>query len=523
MKRISLIAILICLALTVRGQQPAARVAGLEKDARYMGLLAQEQALQGKEDSLARVLSDTRASLRTVPTEQRTQVGNSILRLESAIFEVRNQIGVVAGQVNSIEQDYIIRNLDAVVLPDLNAGKTAPAPGKAATFKDYLKANLPAADLSVWNKAAGMERPASALAEDYLERYTQMRAVAMNYMAESSASHADSLYGVYSALAERNAALADSISRMWDFIYDNKSYLCNLLMDKANNREYLASSETRAAQLRSTEAQLRGTFTSDAVGFYILEKRFVLESEAAVAEYAGDKKYADSLRSAMVQLAGLAQPEKIEIERRNFIPYQEVTVLPAPGYSVSNPIPDLEIFPAGTVYRIQLAAYLKPQLPSIFRNLSPLYVEKGDDGKVRYYAGGMETEAKAEEAFETVRKAGIRAPEIVVWRDGQKSFVPHKQAAGVAAQMFRVEISSTEGNLPQEVRDLVATLGEGKDISRIATAGETGTVYTFLVGNFDTQAGATDLADAIREKAPAFTVRVTEVGAAATAPEAAEN
>ena len=77
------------------GQNVSARVAGLENDQKYMELLGREQQLHRMEDSVVRIIGDTRElfSSHSSPDE-REKYGAEILRLEKALYEIRNRIGV---------------------------------------------------------------------------------------------------------------------------------------------------------------------------------------------------------------------------------------------------------------------------------------------------------------------------------------------------------------------------------------------------------------------------------------------
>ena len=77
------------------GQNVSARVAGLENDQKYMELLGREQQLHRMEDSVVRIIGDTRElfSSHSSPDE-REKYGAEILRLEKELYEIRNRIGV---------------------------------------------------------------------------------------------------------------------------------------------------------------------------------------------------------------------------------------------------------------------------------------------------------------------------------------------------------------------------------------------------------------------------------------------
>ena len=96
--------------VTLSAQQVKARVAGLENNKEYMDLLVREKGLQIQEDSIVKVVADTRRNFRANP-ENREKYGAEILRLEQELFDVRNRRGVLIGKINAIEQEWVISNL----------------------------------------------------------------------------------------------------------------------------------------------------------------------------------------------------------------------------------------------------------------------------------------------------------------------------------------------------------------------------------------------------------------------------
>lgn len=110
-KQLLFSAILIVMPFSGFGQV-VARVAGLENNAQYMDLLVQEQRLQKQEDSVVNVIASTRKLFASATAAERGQYGQAILKLESDLFEIRNQIGEVGASISSIEQEYVMTHMD---------------------------------------------------------------------------------------------------------------------------------------------------------------------------------------------------------------------------------------------------------------------------------------------------------------------------------------------------------------------------------------------------------------------------
>ncbi len=505
-KRIAVLFVAVLACFAAHGQ-----MAGLENNPEYGGLLRTEQKLRTQEDSLTTLLARLRADLRA-NADQRAVLGQSILKLESQLFEVRNQAGIVAGKINAIEQEFVIRNLGAESVPA--AADTIAKPAKQMKLADYLRDNMPAQEYAVWQRASAMESGVAGLVADYAANHAQLRALAAAYAVEASALRADSITAQFGALSASNAAIADTVARRWAYIFDNKGYACNLLMDKADNKHYMFRHESGMVQMRNEEAQLRGVYASDAIAFYPLERSFLTGCEIAVAEYAGDQRSVDSMRNALKGVAS-QKLEKVKIDLKSFINYEDVKITGATIYNVSNPIPEVAVHPHGTVYRILVGTYPKAQPPVVFRNVTPLAVWRAGDGQYRYFAGGFETVARAEEAQSVLLKRGFRTPDITVWIDGVYHNLSWEQrSAAASGKMFRVEVVSAEGKLSGKVLDAIKSVNELGDISRAVSRSEDGTPqFTFVVGVFSDKVRAEELAAAIRATQQPVKVNIVAVAA----------
>ena len=120
----------------VRAQQPEveARIAGLEGNAEYMSLLREDAQLQIREDSIVNAVERMRRQLREDPGK-RQQYSQEILQLESRIFEIRNAKGRLIDRINTIEQEWVLANLNGA--SSQPAGPAAENP--AAEIPDSLK------------------------------------------------------------------------------------------------------------------------------------------------------------------------------------------------------------------------------------------------------------------------------------------------------------------------------------------------------------------------------------------------
>ena len=121
---------------TLHAQQPKveARIAGLEGNAEYMSLLKEDARLQIREDSIVNAVERMRRRLREDPS-RRQEFSQEILQLESRIFEIRNAKGRLIDRINTIEQEWVLANLDGAAQRPVGPVGSDPA----AAVPDSLK------------------------------------------------------------------------------------------------------------------------------------------------------------------------------------------------------------------------------------------------------------------------------------------------------------------------------------------------------------------------------------------------
>ena len=167
MFRRNFIYVLGALFLTAGGllaQQPPveARIAGLENNEEYMSLLREDARLQEREDSIVNAVAVLRERLREDPV-QRQRYSQEILQLESRIFEIRNAKGRLIDRINTIEQEWVLANLDGAVQTPATSGDGAvvsiPDSVKVRNLVDnlYFREHLAEADYAALCKAQRLE------------------------------------------------------------------------------------------------------------------------------------------------------------------------------------------------------------------------------------------------------------------------------------------------------------------------------------------------------------------------------
>lgn len=497
-------------AFGASAQEVTARIAGLENNTEYMEMLRKEAALQIREDSITKVVHRVRQLLRDNP-EQRNENTAEILRCEELLFTIRTERGKLTDRINTIEQDWVLANLDLNSQAEEQRAHTAhdggsPLPDslQRANLTDNVlfRKQLPAFDYGALQLAQRRERDVAGMIDACMDNYGAIESLKITYDTVSAAEPAAVLYERYETLQELNRTLCDSLSAIWSRIYDNKNYAYAYILDKLGREELLASSEEKMAAVRQQIAAERGMYYSDELMSCLLQKRAMTAYETALADALGMTRARDSLKRVGEELqAKEYRLPKLYLEERLFLDYAPIGFVSPAKYNASNPIPEAARYDRGTIYRILLATYTnRTNGGYLFKGAYPLGYEKVD-GKYAYYAGGFRTLEEAREALAEMKKRGFRRPEIVVWNDGVRTNLADAEEEGNTPS-FRVEASGLNA-LSEESRSAIENIAGSCEISR---AGQ-----LFILGPFADKTIADRVADLMRQQENASEVKVAEI------------
>ena len=484
----------------LHAQQPKveARIAGLEGNAEYMSLLREDALLQLREDSIVNAVERMRQRLREDPS-RRQELSQEILQQESRIFEIRNAKGRLIDRINTIEQEWVLANLNGAAQQPAGPAAADPAEAVPDSLKVrnlvdnlYFREHLPAGDYEALRNAQRLEMRAVDYVNRYSANHGTLSELAESYAAVQTEAEAIEIYGRYKTLQGMNGVLADSLAATWNYIFDNKNYAYGYLLDKMGKEDILAREEEELSEAARQLSALQGETASDAVADYLLRKRVIVDYEASVAGVLGLDAARDSLKGVAAQLKAIDyRLPRVDVAERYFLDYDSVAFSSTPKYSYQHPIPECKVYANGTIYRILLGTYNTKRAAATFRGAYPLFYLVNDAGKWCYYTGGFATLDEAEAAQALLKKRGFVRPEIVVWTDGayrNLSLEPDSQKL-----LYRVEITGTD-----------ALSDEGYELSRVGQ-------QLFIVGSFDDRAVADRLADAIRQADAALEIKVAEI------------
>ncbi len=465
------------------GQQRSI-VAGLEENTEYRALIAEEADAARMADSISQRISELRRTFRTDSPDSPDRAANSaaILRMEEESFELRGRMARLASQINAIEQEWFLENPYAADGDGKNtteADKSGDAvPEKLPAnlvLSPFFERNLSPEQLRELRDADRAEAELPGLLAQYLENHARLKFLADDYGRATTQAAADSIGTQFQILSVENRLLDEQIGELWETIFDSKSYVYNLLAEKLGYRDLSNAWPTSLEQMREQRLELQDRprpITSEAIADYLIQKPFLVSLETGFAEIIANRAALDSLKrasSTFYRLGMLDDLESVRLRERFFLDYADIKIGASP-YNVRNPIPEVTVWPRGVIYRVLLGNFSAPQALPIFRDASPLAVQKSEEGRWRYFAGGFTSDSTAQKAIERLRKAGFRNPSVVVWMDG----VYIDPAAG-NEKAYSVELSGVE-ELSPEVREAIG----GNDIVQ----GES----RFIVSPLDAQA-----------------------------------
>ena len=488
------------------GSAQSVGVVGLEDNEKYIELRESATKLEHKEDSLSRQMVIVVGKVKT-DADNKTKYSKHILQLEGELFDVRSKLGLISGEINSIEQELVIENLNRgiSVTPDAAGSEGNSTIKNAATLtrNSIFSDNLTQSDYEILNRAQSREISIMKYIDIYSVNYNTIAGIRDVYMVEEDIVVADSLYDKYKSAYDLNRVICDTIATIWRGIHDNKGYYYNLILDKLNKTEDIEKFGAKLAVTAQNRASVVGKYDSDVISTYYLEKKMFLESEIAIAEMFGLDVARDSLVRAMQRLNSLNYKlEKIKIKERIFIDYDSIAIYKPSKYSRSNPISAYKVPVRGTVYKLLVGSYSVKQSPSIFRGAYPISFIRGADRRYRYYIGSLKTIDEAVSSVKFLKSKGFRNPTIVGWIDGVEYDVDMESEMGEEGRAYRIDINLS-GDFPEDITELVKENSVNKDISRVNE--------TYTIGLFDSKVSASRLTKKIKALIPDLDVVISEI------------
>ncbi len=487
--------VLITLTLSPLRGEVRARIAELESDEEYMELIAQSANLAKGEDSLSMALSHNRKLYNQGGDDVATYRDNVIV-LEQNLFDLRARRGAVASQISEIEQRWELDNVgympqmtEVISVSKSHVALVKNDNSKSISQSIYAAGRLADGDHKKLLESELDEQKINSRVRSYVANYEVMARLREEYSQSASQNIADSIFIYHHLLDSINRASASVIRESWSSVYDNKSYLYALLIEKMGRMDIFEKEESSKILSAQIVDSLHSTTSCEVLLNYYAQKLSMVEYEMVIAQELKLANAVDSLRVVRdsMRIAGFNYPSVL-IEKQSLILYEEIKFADKTPYSQSKPIPSTKIYKEGLIYRLLLGTYNSKQLPTIFRGAYPLSVEKTKSGHYAYYTGGYQTFSEAESARKMLSDHGFRRPEVVEWRDGES--VNLTRNPRVDGSKYRVDIKGV-GELSQAVRDVVESLASDKELLKVAP-------QSFIIRLFDDLESATIFSERLK-------------------------
>ncbi len=382
-------------------------------EATYSELVAYNQHLAQKSDSLSRLVADHRSKL-SIPAEDTEYIKAEIVKLEMMLFDLHSERSRLTNRLSNMTPDGVIPSAKQSAQAD--KGSTA----RQISSSPLLRKNLSQDDLENLIEAEALEADCSKIFTEYMAAYRRLRELTQLYAQAKNETKAIKHNDEFDQLMERADELSDELCDLWADIYDDKNYAYSMALELIN-KEYLLRHQTEIIQeVANNMSKVEFCEQSEPALRYDYQKRGQIELEKLIAKELKITGAIDSLNKVSSTLENTPAVEdlsEVVFTKRSFILYEPIKFVSATPYNAANPIPDAVEYQSGVIYRIQFGAYKYEQLPTVFRGVVPMSKDRAL-GFWTYYGGGYETLEEAEAAVALCKKRGFNRPEVVIWRDG---------------------------------------------------------------------------------------------------------
>ena len=484
----------------------------LSENSEYTALMEQNRRLSSQADSINRLLTERRLALHNNTDGNLEMLRAEIISLEQQAHDISIEQGAVARRIGIIEQniimDKILSQQQHVVVGEVlddsiddSATTTAVA---NLIDNECFKRDLSAADYAELQKAQREESEMLTYADEYLKRYNRLVEVADGYAKADRASVATPLYEEYETLSAKLKELDADMHKMWNHILDTKYFAMSYILEKAHRYDILDRASANYQTMQQTCAERDGQYSSDALMRYAIGRNTLLSYEIEFARDMRLKPAQDSLRHVKERYVQPYYSNKtIMVEYREFMDYAPIKIGRTNFYDDSNPLPELQIFEKGTIYRILLGKFRTKQTMTLFKGVQPMSIYRDSDGMYCYYAGGYANESEARDAQQFLKDKGFKNPELYCWEDGQMQLITAKaktQESVASNVRYMVVIKAT--SLDSNIRQIINREAPGKIVSRSGG--------NYAVGMFTERGEADSLLTSLSDAYPTLEMTITE-------------
>lgn len=358
-----------------------------------------------------------------------------------------------------------------------------------------------------------IEGEIALLIGDYEKSYNEAKRLLKEYDNATSLQALNTHFDAYNKAVESGKKLADEIANRSDRLFESKM---NALYGFADSLKLEGTREKYTALAEQTEATMSAklsTICTDLdLAMYPHRLKTTMALQVELAHHITPED-ADSLELTLNNFDTLYTLfEPLAKPKRSDAKFAPVKVVKSGKYGAVSALPVLKVPGEGELYSITVANYASlPTSTKVFRNATPLYRQRREDGRTYIYIGLYPTARSAQEDIEYLRKIGFKQPELVMWRDGirRDDFVDRSaKPAAPRNAMYRVEIAGAQGALSDIVVGAIRGAAPRKEISKYSAEGAT--IYT--VGIFTKESEAKALATAIGKADATLSTTIVELG-----------
>ena len=489
----------------------------IDEDPHYVDLREEHSALVDSEDSLRILIAEARDNYVHCRTEADAidkidDYAAQILDYEKEIFYVRKRRREVVYEIASMEQRYIIRDMEENCGEsdenDYMSVRDDRAEHGQLIHNSVIARSLSSGSYSDLKVAQREEETMPRLIDEYIATYKRLDRCARAYRIATEEREGDEIYNNYLALRDKTDSLGVLIDKSWNNILNTKYYAYGYILERYGLYDLLDNSSADFSAMQQRCANEDGRYALDALAHYAIGRATLVAFERDFAREMGLNKAADSLQSVYNDFV---MPEyrinPVSIERRSFVEYEPLAFGKTDYYNDSNPIPQVKVYARGTIYRVLLGVFRNKQSMSVMKGVRPLYITK-DGAGYSYYVGGFETENEANEAVEMLMDRGFKEPQVCCWRDGKMENLSaaneegsEESVAQPSGHRYIVLLECSE--ISESMRNTIAQAAPEKRISRRGAG--------FAIGTFTAKSDAESLKSAISENHPKIKVSIVEL------------
>ena len=493
----------------------------LMADPEFSKLMQKNNELTQQSEDVSQQIQRCRERLeQATDGAEKEAIRSEYIALEQLLHNLSIERGEVTRTLNDMIQDYILNGMisaqDSVVIGEvIEEGMSQGIDSvQYANLVDNecFKSELSADDYADLLRAQAEELEMVKLSEEYIKTYERLEQVAAAYAVADRLSVAEPLFEEYEQLVKRLEDIDENMNSMWNHILDTKYYSMSYILEKLYRYDILERSSSNYQIMQQRCAANDGKFSSDALMRYAMGRPTLLNYEWEFARDMRLKSAQDSLRR---MIDGYRAPsfslQPISVERREFKDFAKVKIGRTNFYDESNPLPELRVYPSGTIYRILLGKFRSKQAMTLFKGVQPMSIERDDEGLYCYYAGGYATEEEARDDMQFLKGKGFKGPEICRWIDGEMTNITALESSSSKSEQksssydqpkvqYVVVIRTDE--LDGKMRSIINSEASGKSVSRSGR--------NYMVSFFRSRGEADALLTALTESFPTLEMSVIE-------------